>query len=621
MRLRMAFQAWTLGIGAIMIAAVGWTADAKPVNPPQHILSAETCQAAKAEFRAITAADVAKAKTVLVDALDRLDERLTQAGPGGDAWRTYLLWDALQKELRGSGQPDRTLLTRVHTRLNAGHEGLELVWFLDVQRALHNYIATSGVSDNQRLRAAYEKKIDLLAATLDRYLARPTTEDALTINESIRWLQDAHQAPKLVAAIQQKFNHPNLKAQLSDSLVGVGLAEPVDDTMEVRDFILGTQIFGTAHTVGKTRIALSPNAEMAVIDALFFGTTKSENVGYNGPVTIFSESTTRLAAAKRIWIDDTGLASHPAASNAETDITINDIQAKRGFIEKLAWRRAGKQQPKAEALASSHAEERLNERIDRQAEEAIERANREYREKFQRPFVERKLFPESLGLSTTERFLRVVALQAGGGKLAAPSEPPAVAAGAEMSLCVHESMINNLAFDALAGRTVYEEKMQAAVKDLLGRLPEKMKGEQDGKPWAITFASPRPVIVSFADGGFRITLCGAKYYKGGEGHPAMNVTAVYKIVKTADSFKAVRQGTIEVFPPDFVPGSGQTIDAKRQVIRKLLENRFSNVFEAEMLGKGLELPGKWKAAGRLVPIQVECRDGWLVVAWKRAGNP
>ena len=60
--------------------------------------------------------------------------------------------------------------------------------------------------------------------------------------------------------------------------------------------------------------------------------------------------------------------------------------------------------------------------------------------------------------------------------------------GADMSLQIHESMINNLAFDALAGRTVYEEKVQAAAIDALGHLPEKMKGDEDGKPWAITFA-------------------------------------------------------------------------------------------------------------------------------------
>ena len=145
-----------------------------------------------------------------------------------------------------------------------------------------------------------------------------------------------------------------------------------------------------------------------------------------------------------------------------------------------------------------------------------------------------------------------------------------------------------------------------------------MKGDEDGKPWAISFARRQPIFVTFADDGFKISLHGARYYKGSDSHPGMNITATYKIEKSAKGFKAVRQGDIEVFPPDFVPGAGKQIDARRQVIRKLLEKRFAKVFEQEMIGEGLELPGKWKAAGKMLPIQLDAKDGWLVVAWKRA---
>jgi hypothetical protein len=164
---------------------------------------------------------------------------------------------------------------------------------------------------------------------------------------------------------------------------------------------------------------------------------------------------------------------------------------------------------------------------------------------------------------------------------------------------------------------VYEEKVQAAVTDALGHLPEKFKGDEDGKPWAITFAAREPVSVTFADNGFKVTIRGVKYYKGAEAYPAMNVSAAYKIEKSPQGFKAVRQGEIEVIPPDFKPGSGQHVDTQRQIIRTLLKKRFAKVFEPEFLGEGLELSGKWKSVGKLMPIQVECRDGWLVIAWKR----
>ena len=133
------------------------------------------------------------------------------------------------------------------------------------------------------------------------------------------------------------------------------------------------------------------------------------------------------------------------------------------MVERMAWKRAGKQQSEAECIASRHAEQRLNERIDDQAAEPLEQANKQYVEKYQRPFTERKLFPAVASLQHDRAALSLVGLQAGGGKLAAPGLPPPVVEGADMTLRLHESAINNLAFDALAGRTVYEEKVQAAV--------------------------------------------------------------------------------------------------------------------------------------------------------------
>jgi len=621
MQPRMAIQTWIFCVSAFLFAAITYAADAEPQDAsiPREQLSA-ACKNAKAEFHPITQTDVAQAKTVLAEALDRLDQRLTLAGAGGEDWRKYLRWNALQEALRGDKQPDVELLARIHARYVAGYAGLELVWFLDVQHALHNYIATSGAVESPRVRRAYQKVLDRLATGLDAYMAKPTTENALVVSELLRWLQEAHQAPRLVEAIQQQLVRPNVIGEVSAEIVAAGIAEPVDDVTQISDCILGTSVSSTAHTVGKTSVSLSPDPNMGVIDTLFFGTTASDSVGYHGPVTIFSSATTNLAACKRIWIHDGGLSSYAAVSNAETSICIHDIQSNKGrrLVERMAWRRAGKQQGRAECIASRHAEQRLNERVDQQAAEPLDRANKQYVEKYQRPFTERKLFPELLRFSTTERALCVLGLQAGGSKLAAPGLPPPVVDGADMTLRLHESAINNLAFDALAGRTVYEEKVQAAVTDALGHLPEKLKGDEDGKPWAITFAAMQPISVTFADDGFKVAIHGVKYYKGHEAHPAMNVSAVYKIEKSPNGFKAVRQGEIEVIPPDFVPGSGQHVDTQRQIIRTLLKKRFAKVFEPEFLGEGLELSGKWKAAGKLLPIQVVCRDGWLVIAWKRA---
>jgi len=78
------------------------------------------CRAAKADFRPLTKKDVAEAKRELIQALGRLDRRLKTAGPGGEAWRKYLLWDKLQAEVRKE-KPDPQVLLDLYKRYAADH--------------------------------------------------------------------------------------------------------------------------------------------------------------------------------------------------------------------------------------------------------------------------------------------------------------------------------------------------------------------------------------------------------------------------------------------------------------------------------------------------------------------
>jgi hypothetical protein len=611
--------AWSVGVFVSLFIATSYGDAATPdCSVPREKLAA-ACQKAATDFRPLTKDDVAQVKVALLEAIGRLGERLARWGSIGDDWRKYLLWEKLNAELQ-SEQPDKATLTKIYYRYAANYDGLELAWFLDVQQALRNYIALQNAVDNATVRAAYEKRMNRLAIALGKHLAKPTTETALEISEILHWLQESRQQPALVAAIERQVVLPNVYAKVSADFVAIGLADKVDDITEVEDNIMGTDLHGKAHTQGAIHAVLAPNSDAAAIDVLFSGSAKSENIGYHGPVTIWSNSTTTLSATKRLWIRPDGLDADPAVSQAETSSTITDLQANNGcrLIERAGWKRGGRQLPQAEQIASCHAQDKLNARIDAQADGTLEKTNQQIN-KFRQPLADRKLLPGKLDVATTKEALTVVGLQAGGGKAAASTLPPEPKTTGDVVLQLHESAINNLAFDALAGRTIHEEKMQAMAVEMFGRLPDKMRGDDDGKPWAITFAARQPVSVTFADGGFTVTLRGAKYFKGGESYPAMDITASYKIEKTAQGYKAIRQGDISVFPPDFKRGK-QQLDAHRQVIRTLLQKRFAKVFEKEILGEGIVLSGKWKAAGKITAREIICRDGWLVIVWQRANE-
>ena len=73
-----------------------------------------TCVNAKAQFRPITQSDVGQAKTVLLEALGRLDERLPRPDRTARISAKIPSTGTLQEELHAEKLPDKALLDEVH---------------------------------------------------------------------------------------------------------------------------------------------------------------------------------------------------------------------------------------------------------------------------------------------------------------------------------------------------------------------------------------------------------------------------------------------------------------------------------------------------------------------------
>src|SRR5207249_8071635 len=118
------------------------------------------------------------------------------------------------------------------------------------------------------------------------------------------------------------------------------------------------------------------------MNILLGGTAWSNNVGYNGPVTIHSTAATSVSARKLLMMTADGLYGYAAQAACRTSTNINDIQAKHGFIEKMAWKRAGQQKGEAEVVGSQHAAGRVAGQMNYEAGRLIAEQNSKYYEKF-----------------------------------------------------------------------------------------------------------------------------------------------------------------------------------------------------------------------------------------------
>jgi hypothetical protein len=601
-RLRKALDAWL---------------DSLPMTAEQ--LQAEI-EKAKQSFSPLTESDVAAAKARLIEALKKLGAALDPANEESSRWREYLQWDRLEEQLAREEGPDLATLDEIYAKYAAGYEGLDLAVFDDVRAALRGYLNTARAAAAPAvIKAQYEQLLDALPEYLERHRKNPTPDDAAALASAIEWLEDAGQASWLVESIRRDFTHPNLFGRIDADVVKGGLEGPVDETGPVTDVILGASVRGTGHTVGRIEGELVPNDLRAEIVTVFKGTINSTTRSYKDGATVSSTGVTQIETRKPLVFTAEGFAALPATSKATTQSTIRGINSGRGAAgQQAATRQVYGQKSQAERISSQHAEDRANRRADEKAAEMLAEPQKSYLEKFRHPLEQRKLFPRQLDFRTTSQAVLLTGLQAGPYDLGAPGAPPATIDNPHMAVQVHESAFNNYAAGSLSGRILTEAQFLATLEQLLGEVPERLKNEEEHEPWTITFSRSQPITVTFGDGQFRMTIRGRHFVSGGKDYPDdMDITAVYKVVKGDDGFKAVRQGDLEIFPPGFTPGGDAKLSVPKQTIRRMLERRFEKMFDKEIVPEPLVLPGEWEKTGKYKLDQWDVADGWMVMAWNR----
>lgn len=552
-------------------------------------------------------------------AVAALDERLTLAGSNGQNWRDYLAWNDLIEQIRRGQQADLDRLDAIYYKFDAGFEGLGLYWFTDVRRALQDWLIVLRTTDQAELKTNYRTVLANLAQELEKLGPIPTAEQTVGIGQMLSWLQDARQSPWLVENIRRRFGRANLKTEVSASLVQAGLDRSVEDVSPVVDWILGTEIHGTGRTEGKIISSLVTNAQAAEVLLHFTGVTYSETIGYNGPARIYTNGQTTLRAGKRLWILPEGLQVGPTVAEAQTQTDIEGIGLVRGgrLIERIAWKRTCQSKPTAEWIAARHAEDRLQQRLDQQMEKEVSEANRRLTERLRQPLWERRLWPEQIQLRSTERAVELSVCQAQPVQLAAAADPPSPGIPSDLLLQVHETMVNNTAASALSGMILTDEHFDRARQEpgVFGQLFQELPTQREGEPWALYFAHGQPVLAVFRDGKFTITIHGRAFRRGETRYPGMDITAVYRIEKTPEGYRAVREGELRIFPSDFEPG--RQLSVQEQVLKELLQRRFEKIFPPEMIPQPVVLPETWPSVGKLQLVYWEARDGWLTVAWRR----
>jgi hypothetical protein len=577
--------------------------------------------AARENYRPAPPGHVAQRRRELQQAMYELDQMLARSRPGyAQGWKEYLRWNDLVANVGAERPPQLDTLREVIERFRRNNSGLEMARFLKVRDRLRDYIDALEIASDAKAQENYTAAIDSLSERLKEYEASHSGLNGPEIGRTLGWLQAAGQAQPVVSAVQRRYSYPNLHAQASERFLSAGFNSGVDRTTGVTDVILGTSIRGTARFIGSQTLDTVPSRYDGRLNVLLRGNVYSNNVGVNGPATIYNSATTSINSVKQLVVNQNGVFAVPARTGACTSTKIHDIDANCRLVERIAWKRAGKQMPQANAIASSHASARMNSQVDREALDPVARANYDFQEKFRGPLQRRGHMPQSMLVNSTANGIGVQMLQMTRGQIAAPSYPPSLQNYADLAVQAHESFVANFSEAAIGGVELTDEKLAQMLREQTGQVPEELQITEDKDPWSITFAERQPVAATFHDNQVTVHIRADNFTRGRnedgtvdqEVTDRVEISATYTIETTPQGTRLVRQGDVNV---DFI---GQPRLSAGQIgVKTFLRRKFSSLFKPEIVGEGLELQGRWARAGKLAIREVNARDGWVVVGWQQ----
>jgi hypothetical protein len=624
---------FVVGLAVSLLATRIAPGQEAPVAAEQ--LPAAAREAAK-NFRAIGAQDIAKQRAELAKAMSNLDAFLRTGAPYKSVgWKRYLQWDDLLAAVKGEQAPPAEAIYKILGKLRANQTGLERNEFTQLRDALAEYASMEEAAGDSSLKNEYAKRMEDLATKLDAYLKnRSDTDAALSIGQTVGWLQDNRQAPALVSAVRRAFSRPNFFGYASRKFAAAGVERDINQVNAISDNIMGTSLQGSAHMVGHTTLALNENPNIASMSILLGGTAWSNNVGYNGPVTIYSTGTTSISGRKTVWMDAMGMHEYAAQASCGTHSNINNICAKCGLIENIAWKRAGGQKAEGEAIASQHAASRVAGQMDSEGGRLIREKNTDYVNKFRNPLLRKGEFPEELNFSTTRDRVEVRMLQESSAMISAPDEPPGFSREFDLAARAHESVVTNFGQGVLGGYELTDLRVEKLYKeDLKAEVPEELQVtrpdgtlDPDKEPWSMVFAEHLPVRARFAQGGVWMGIRVERFNRGedapGKYKPATNelveISAQYKIEKTNQGATLRRDGDVKVRFPD--RANPDQITLRDNAIVTFIRRKFRSMFKEEFKGEGLMLKGEWAKAGRLQLSEIESNDAWIRLGWEMTGE-
>ncbi len=551
--------------------------------------------------------DVAREK--LIAALQQLDTFLSSAPNYRDQWRSFVQWDAIQRELNAPS-PDLENVVQLERNFRQNYQGLEMPYFSNVRDALTGYahairFGTDQTKSTEILKNRLTKLSELLLQESRDSDPNAIRDIALTVS----YLAQSNQALSLVEDVRANYGRPNARVLLSADFVRQRFARPVNQSNPVDEVILGTKILGQSQLDGCVSPQLIDSPFQAKLRLMMNSSFASNNIGYNRGVKLHTTGAANILAGETLTLTDHGFAlDNDTFASAAMTSQINAIEAKLRIIQRIASRQAAKQKPLADSIAQGRLESRVRNQFHEQLSEQLVEANTRIQPPDPPAMARLGLKRPSRNTWSSTQYMAMLWKLQERSQLGAPTSCPLVVEPTGVTVQVHQSAIANAIDPILSGRIIRSTELDGFAKQFGDAMAIKVQPKKEDGPWSISMASFHPVEAQFDDSLITLRIRTTKLDRGDQSlDQAASIEASYRVDVRDGALQLERVGEVRI---DFT--GKQQRGVRAVTLRSFLKNKFDEVFRPQLLDTPLrvtdKLPGDMQGL-RLVGVQID--EGWL----------
>jgi hypothetical protein len=409
---------------------------------------------------------------------------------------------------------------------------------------------------------------------------------------------------------------PGLVVNVPGDYLNAAEGGAVSKSSSGREKKFGMDVFVVAQTTGRVHVNLLPCDHRAVICLQMLGTTCAEAVGTGARLELEARSSTALLLYQELWLDRHGFSAAAPQVHAATRLCLNHVSTcypcLRDYLVKGVARSAFHlTRHDLERLASDYARASLVAWTAQQVGEKLQEANASFSEQMLK-LGELGVDLTSLQFGTSSAGLQMAAWARVGEPATLPGPP-----NSGVGVRLHDGFVTDALLAAFPTGAISGADLEKSAGPFLKLLGVSLQPDPDQAPWTITFAKKNPLNVKFANGQMILVLRGEEFTSADKEVPAMDITVRYTLWHTPEGVRAIRDKELEIYPPGFVPGSGQRLSARQLAARTMLKRRFGRLLPLSFSLDTVALSTRAQPTGALQVTHFAVVEGWLVLGYRQ----